>query len=161
MKTQVLVGNVVRYRVMRMDNRAGKEWKTDIYAHTRRTFFGKMQMVQNTAPNRDRAHRDFPANLLEPLRPRQSYCGTTSFSLPNDYEAYASHLFGSTWRTPVASFTGSNGYRRITCVLAVTWQSIFGSMHANEDGGAQQHGIENTNTRLRVLPQRRSRKEDT
>lgn len=161
LKTQVLIGNVVRYRVTRMDNRAGEEWKTDIYAHTHRTFFGNMQMIQNTAPNRDRAHRDFPAKLIEPLRRRQNYCGSNSFSLPRDYEAYASHLFGSTWKTPIASFTGSNGYRRLTCVLAVSWQSIFGIPHQNYDSEASSDRINELNTRLRVLPQPPGRKEDT
>ena len=66
--TEVLVGNVVRYRVTRTDSAAGEEWKIDVYAHARRSFFGDLEMVQNTAPNRDRAHRDFPAGLLEPLQ---------------------------------------------------------------------------------------------
>jgi hypothetical protein len=146
--TEVLVGNVVRYRVTRTDGAAGEEWKVDMYAHVRRSFYGDMEMVQNTAPNRDRAHRDFPAALLEPLQRRQRFCGSDAFALPRDDEAYAAHVFGTTWKMPIASFTGSNGYRRLTCLLSSSWVAMFG-------GGL---GL---GSNLRLAPQLPARKEDT
>ena len=155
LKTEVLIGNVVRYRITRSDGAAGDEWKVDVYSHVRRSFFGNLEMVQNTAPNRDRAHRDFPAALLEPLQMRQRFCGSNAFALPRDDIAYVMHVFGSTWKTPIASFTGSNGYRRLSCLLSSLSTALFDSVFGG--GDTAQIGPS-----LRLMPQLRStRKVDT
>ena len=75
-------------------------------------------MIQNVAANRERAHRDFPKDILMPLSKNNKYCGQAIFSLPKESEEYVGHLFGTTWKVPLAAFTGSNGYRRLTCLLS-------------------------------------------
>eukprot|EP00946_MAST-07B_sp_MAST-7B-sp1_P004457 g4457.t1 len=158
--TEVLVGNVVRYRVTRKDRAAGEEWKIDVYAHVRRMFFGDLEMIQNIAPNRDHARRDFPANLLEPLQRHSMFCGSDAFALPRDDQAYAAHVFGSTWRTPIASFTGSNGYRRLTCLLSSKWISMFGGGHIQDANSLAAAGA-SIGPKLRIKPQQPPRREDT
>jgi hypothetical protein len=122
-KTEVLTGNVVRYRIERVDHLAGNEWKLEIYAHKIKTYFGTEVMIQNVAPNRDRTKRDLPYSFIEPISRNHSYCGQHIFSVPNQKIKYVSHLFGTTWKMPLASFTGSNGYRRFTCLLSAPFSN--------------------------------------
>ena len=118
LRTEVLIGNIVRYRVTRVDQLAGEEWGIDIYSHKEQTYYESQIMIQNVAANRERTHRDFPKHIIQPLSRQQQYCGASIFSLPHNRVEYVTHLFGTTWKTPLASFTGSNGYRRLTCLLS-------------------------------------------
>lgn len=122
LRTEVLVGNVVRYRIERVDRLAGPEWGIDVYAHREKMFYGTQKMIQNVAANRDRTHRDVPYSMLQPLSTKHGYCGSNIFAIPHQSIPYVSHLFGTTWKIPLASFTGSNGYRRFTCFFS----SLFG-----------------------------------
>ena len=121
--TEILVGNVVRYRVTRSDQQAGEEWGVDIYAHKEEIFYGTQVMIQNVAPNRDRTRRDFPQVVIQPVSTNNVYCGQPIFSLPSREIEYVTHLYGTTWKVPLAAFTGSNGYRRLTCLLSSPFNS--------------------------------------
>ena len=130
---EVLIGNVVRYRVSRTDDEAGQEWGIDMYAHRESTFYETQVMIQNVAANRERTHRDFPKHVIEPLSTKNNYCGSSIFSLPNERIQYVSHLFGKTWKVPLASFTGTNGYRRLTCLLSSPFSNNVPRLRPQEE----------------------------